>query len=128
MRNASIIIALLIMIIIQGCGTEKESSKGKASPQNAELQTGQRATDPAPTGGWPIIEDKGMIVFLPFEGGFYGILTSDSTKYDPTNLGPGFRKPGLLVSFTASPSKQQNSIHMWGTIIDIIKIDSLPKK
>ena len=67
----------------------------------------------------------GTVVFLSFEGGFYGIKADDGQSYDPTNLPVEFRKDGLRVRFEAKVLSNQASFHMWGIIVEIIHIQSL---
>jgi len=67
----------------------------------------------------------GTIVFLSFEGGFYGIKADDGTSYDPVNLPAEFRKEGMRVRFEAKELKSQASFHMWGIIVEIVHIQSL---
>lgn len=67
----------------------------------------------------------GTIVFLSFEGGFYGIKGDDGRNYDPTNLADEFRKEGLRVRLRAKELKDQASFHMWGRLIEIVEIQKL---
>jgi hypothetical protein len=67
----------------------------------------------------------GTVVFLPFEGGFYGIKGDDGKSYDPLNLPAEFRKEGLRVRFEAKEMKDQASFHMWGVIVQIDHIQTL---
>jgi hypothetical protein len=67
----------------------------------------------------------GTVVFLGFEGGFYGIKGDDGNNYDPTNLSLEFRKEGLRVRFEAKELTGQASFHMWGKIIEIRHIERL---
>jgi hypothetical protein len=63
----------------------------------------------------------GKIVFLSFEGGFYGIITMDGNHYDPINLPAEFKIDGLRVFFAAHIT-DLGSFHMWGRVIKIIYI------
>ncbi|MBN2182331.1 MAG: hypothetical protein JW715_10485 [Sedimentisphaerales bacterium] len=67
----------------------------------------------------------GTVLHIPIEGGFYGLLADDGTKYDPLNLPPDYEKNGLRVKFQISRKTQMASIHMWGTIVQIEKIENL---
>jgi len=47
---------------------------------------------------WLVREHRrhsGTIQYLPFEGGFYGIVEDDLRKYDPVNLESQFAVDGL---------------------------------
>jgi len=67
----------------------------------------------------------GTIVFLSFEGGFYGIKGDDGRSYDPTNLPVEFRKEGMRVRFEAKELRDRASFHMWGTIVELVHIEKL---
>lgn len=67
----------------------------------------------------------GTVVFLSFEGGFYGIRGDDGKNYDPMNLAAEFRKDGLRIRFEAKELPDRASVHMWGTIIEIKHIEKM---
>ncbi len=46
-----------------------------------------------------IVKGTGTIVYLNFEGGFYGIIADNGEHYDPINLPSEFKKDGLRVRF-----------------------------
>ena len=68
---------------------------------------------------------SGTVVYLSFEGGFYGIKGDDGKNYDPTNLPEEFRKDGLRVQFEAKQLKNQVSFHVWGNIVELVHIRKL---
>ncbi|MFX1327632.1 MAG: hypothetical protein ACFE91_05740 [Promethearchaeota archaeon] len=72
-----------------------------------------------------IISGTGEIVFLSFEGGFYGIISNDGKHYDPINLPDEFKIDGLRISFTAKIRPDLVSLHMWGTIVELLSIKRL---
>jgi len=67
----------------------------------------------------------GKIQYNDFEGGFYGIVGDDGEYYDPINLQSEFKEDGLQVKYTLKILENQTSVHMWGTIVKIIKIEKL---
>lgn len=67
----------------------------------------------------------GKVVYLSFEGGFYGIRGDDGRNYDPINLPEELRVDGLRVRFEAKEIKNQASFHMWGTIVELVHIQKL---
>lgn len=67
----------------------------------------------------------GTVVYLPIEGGFYGIQGDDGKKYDPANLPREFRKDGLRVRYEVKEVKGRASVHMWGTIVEVVHIEKL---
>jgi hypothetical protein len=68
-----------------------------------------------------IVQGTGTIIYLSFEGGFYGIVSDDGNGYDPINLPPKFEIVGLRVEFVGEVLDLY-SIHMWGIIIRILSI------
>ncbi|MFX1377185.1 MAG: hypothetical protein ACFFA0_15375 [Promethearchaeota archaeon] len=72
-----------------------------------------------------IIESTGKIVYLSFEGGFYGIEANDGNHYDPINLPNEFKIDGLLIVFKAKILRDRISFHMWGEIVELLFIESL---
>ena len=67
----------------------------------------------------------GTVISVQLEGGFYGIKGDDGKNYDPVNLPAGFCKDGLRVKFEAKELKDQMSFHMWGTMVQIVHIQTL---
>jgi hypothetical protein len=90
-------LALVLVMLLQSCTTENEDA----------------------------IKTTGTVVFLSFEGGFYGIVGDDGKHYDPTNLAPEFQKDGLRVRFEAKTMEGMASYHQWGTLVELIIIQKL---
>ncbi|MFO7447282.1 MAG: hypothetical protein R6W90_13010 [Ignavibacteriaceae bacterium] len=67
----------------------------------------------------------GTVVYMDLEGGFYGIVDDEGNKYNPTNLTEEFREDSLRVKFTFRRTKQQMSIQMWGTMVEITAMKKL---
>ncbi len=72
-----------------------------------------------------IVSGKGAIQFNDFEGGFYGIVADDGECYDPINLDEEFKVDGLRVRFKVKVREDLVSFHMWGLVVEIIKIKKL---
>jgi hypothetical protein len=66
---------------------------------------------------------NGIVVYNDFEGGFYGIITTDNKHYDTHNLPVKFQQDSLAVNFDAMIIKDGLCPHMWGEIIFIIRIE-----
>jgi hypothetical protein len=71
-----------------------------------------------------IVYDTGEIIYLSFEGGFFGIVTDEGIHYDPINLPSEFEIDGLRIRFIGE-KLDLYSFHMWGIIIRIIFIEKL---
>ncbi|HVP40566.1 MAG TPA: hypothetical protein VMS95_01265, partial [Candidatus Krumholzibacteriaceae bacterium] len=70
------------------------------------------------------VSGNGTIVYLSFEGGFYGIVSDDGNRYDALNLDPEFQVNGLRIRFVAE-ILHVATFHMWGTPVSILKLEKL---
>ncbi|HEX3035703.1 MAG TPA: hypothetical protein VHT73_11335 [Thermodesulfobacteriota bacterium] len=68
---------------------------------------------------------RGTVRFIDLEGGFYGIIGDDGKKYDPINLSQEFQVDGLPVRFEAEVRDDVAAMRMWGTPIEIVRIEKL---
>ena len=66
----------------------------------------------------------GFIKYVALEGGFFGIMTEDGTKYFPEYLEQDFKQDGLGVRVQAKAQEQILGIQMWGNPIEIINIEA----
>ena len=71
------------------------------------------------------ISGTGVIKYVDLEGGFYGIVAGDGENYEPINLAAEFQVDDLRVSFEAKIREDMVSTHMWGTLVEIVKIEKL---
>jgi inhibitor of cysteine peptidase len=69
-----------------------------------------------------IVTETGTVVFLSFEGGFFGIIGDNGKHYDPINWNSEFMMNGTRVHFTAKIRPDLGSYHMWGIIVEILNI------
>lgn len=87
-----------------------------------------RATEPgmaeAPKAG--LIEADGTIRHIPLEGGFWAIVADDGRRFNPLELEARFQQEGLRVRFQAMPEPDVMSTRMWGEIITLQRIETLP--
>lgn len=60
---------------------------------------------------------RGQVVWIDLEGGFYGIVGEDQTRYLPKDLSDEFQSDGLRVRFHGSVDHESASIAMWGPIL-----------
>ena len=70
---------------------------------------------------------RGIIRYIPLEGGFYGIITDDEKKYLPLNLPEKYKHDGLRVWFKAKLRKDATTIYMWRKPIEILKIKKIKR-
>lgn len=72
-----------------------------------------------------VIEATGTVQYIEVEGGFYGLVADDGTKYDPSGLPDGFQEDGLRVAFSAEPRENVLTSRMWGQVVRLIEIERL---
>jgi hypothetical protein len=76
-------------------------------------------------GGEDTVSGTGTIKYIDLEGGFYGIIGDDDENYEPIELIQQFQRDDLEIYFEAKILEDIHSIHMWGTVIEITKIERL---
>jgi hypothetical protein len=96
-RITVIVIVLVAGLLLQSCTTENDDA----------------------------IKVTGTVVYLSLEGGFYGIKGDDGRNYDPTNLSQAFQTDGMRVRFEAKELPGRSSVHMWGTVVELVIIQKL---
>jgi len=67
----------------------------------------------------------GKIVHVDLEGGFWGLVAEDGTHYDPVDLPKAYHRDGLRVRATLRTKPGMVHFHMWGTLVDVVKIERL---
>lgn len=82
----------------------------------------QKKTSTPPAGE---ISGTGTIKQVGVEGGFFGIVGDDGQNYDPQNLPEDLRVDGLKVKFQLKKSENQASFHMWGIMVEVVKIEKI---
>ncbi len=124
MKNLSMALTCLLLtgiVLSGGC------IKGPAEKPSQNVTPQITTPVPSPLENRSIINRTGTVRFNPIEGGFYGIESDTGERYDPINLHKEFQVDGLRVRFEGRKREDMASFHMWGTLIEIIKIEKLNK-
>jgi hypothetical protein len=66
-----------------------------------------------------------VVRWIPLEGGFFGLVARDGTKYLPLNLPEGFRRDGLGVEVRGRLGEEAVTAYMWGRPLMILDIEVL---
>lgn len=98
---------LALLFFIMGCG----AIGGKPNPDDVKKEKIQNA-----------ISFTGTVVYLNFEGGFWGIIADDGQRYDPIDLPKDLQKEGLRVEGKIRPRRDVAHFHMWGNIVEILEL------
>ncbi|WP_301664029.1 putative hemolysin [Methanoculleus frigidifontis] len=75
-----------------------------------------------------IVAKNGTITYVDLEGGFYGIVAEDGTRYLPLNLSEEYRVDGMNVTFVGSLREDTVTIQQWGTPIEIAAIEQTDER
>jgi len=70
------------------------------------------------------VSDTGTVVFLAFEGGFFGIIDDQGRHWDPSNLSEEFKTDSLRVRFEGTITDLY-TFHMWGRTIELTSIERI---
>jgi len=71
------------------------------------------------------IDGIGTIEFVNLEGGFFGIVDDDGTRYFPLNLPVEFNNNGLRVAYQVQIAKDVATTQQWGIAVNVLFIQSL---
>jgi hypothetical protein len=107
MRSSLVAAHLLLVCLFCGCAIAGGGQT--VAPEPAERQ----------------LRFTGQVVYVPLEGGFYGLKSDAGEKFDPVSLPAAFRRDGLRVRVTARLLPRSVGVHMWGAKIEIIAIENL---
>ncbi len=99
-----LILVLALLILPAGCAAQQGTPATAGANSRADTR-----------------KFKAEVTWIPLEGGFYGLLAEDGSKYLPLNLPAAFQRDGLQVTIEGEP-KQVMTIQMWGTPLEIKKI------
>ncbi|MBN1165679.1 MAG: hypothetical protein JXA44_00955 [Methanospirillaceae archaeon] len=87
--------------------------------------TGAYSTDIPPADD--LISGQGTVQYIDLEGGFFGILDDDGSRYYPLNLDPLYSQDQLRAAYNLTPEKDVVTFAMWGTpvrILDMHRIEN----
>lgn len=101
-----LLFVMLIAAALAACATGNNSAD-------------ENASDP------DVIEGTGTVQFIDLEGGFYGIVADDGSRYDPSDLPAEFQEDGLRVEFRAERREGVVTMRMWGQVVRLIEIERL---
>lgn len=71
-------------------------------------------------GGPRPVEFTGEVVYVPLEGGFYGIIDRSGRKLNPMNLDESLKKDGIAIEGVYRARPDVAGIRQWGTIVELI--------
>ncbi len=104
MRTIKLI--LILLFTFSGCGPE--------NGQKINVEQDGRS----------VVAESGTVIFMSFEGGFYGIISDSGDSLYPLNMPQKFKKDGLRIVFRAEPVPDASSV-IWGKPVELVGINYL---
>lgn len=101
------IVLIFLFFLVVACSS---------SPETKSTQTNNKSQN------W----QQGTVIYLDFEGGFYGIETKQGKKLLPLNLSKIYQVTGKKISFIGLINNDVITIHQWGQPFTIKKIKDIP--
>ncbi len=109
-----VLLALSGILSMAGCAPRPSNAPQTGLPPPLEEDAGPNPAN--------VVSGVGMIVYLDFEGGFYGLVADDGARYDPLNLDETFKKDSLRVRFRAEKRTDVMTTRMWGRPVHILEM------
>ena len=110
--TASLMTMGLCVPLYAAAGEETGDKRSETVIEESEV------TKPAST----LMEFVGTVVVREVEGGFYGILADDGSKYLPLYLPEVFRQSGLRVRLLARVAPDMKGFQQWGRYLHVLDI------
>lgn len=72
-----------------------------------------------------ITDFEATVRYIDLEGGFWGLISADGSRYLPVKLEEKYRKDGLNVSVKARILEDRADFRMWGSQVEILEIKAI---
>jgi hypothetical protein len=70
-------------------------------------------------------ETTGTVVYLPLEGGFWGIEADNGKQWLPLEMPAGLKKAGLRVVLRLRERDDVMTMHQWGSPVRVLSYQIL---
>lgn len=105
---------VLFGLLATGCSTAAEQGGGMSDKDPASRDAG-------------LMNFVGAMRWIELEGGFWGIVAPNGSKYLPTQTLPeSVQKEGLPVRGTLRLRKGVMTLQMWGSPVEVVTIEASP--
>jgi hypothetical protein len=111
-------VVLSLSVVMTGCASTERPPDAAPSPPSPDT------TARLPDADDDVIRGTGTIRYVDLEGGFYGLVAEDGTKYDPTPLPDSLRVDGLSVRFRVRTTGGLTT-RMWGTPVELVDVERI---
>lgn len=112
---------MLSLLLLMACAGEERSARSGSPAATSSPSDTATASTVSPDS---VIESIGTIRYVDLEGGFYGLVDTSGTKYDPTPLPEAFQEEGLRVRFRVR-EKDVLTTRMWGTPVEVLEMERI---
>ena len=90
--------------------------------------TTEQLTSPTEKHSSPALENKilqfsGSVIYVPIEGGFWGVITDNKIRLDG-NIPQKYKVEGLRVKGLYQVSGDATSYHMWGKVVNFVEFEN----
>ncbi len=65
-------------------------------------------------------ETTGTVVYVPLEGGFWGIEGDDGKQWLPLEMPAGLKTAGLRAVFRLREREDVMTMHLWGSPVRVV--------
>lgn len=73
-------------------------------------------------GNTTFVAANGTVTYIDLEGGFYGIVTDDGTRYLPLGLEERYRVDGMRITFAGKIARDTVTLQQWGVPVEILAV------
>ncbi|MFC4699695.1 hypothetical protein ACFO4O_05930 [Glaciecola siphonariae] len=116
---ARILITGCLSLTLLACNAEQTSANTSAA---ASLNAAESENDHTEAKQMTL---TGTMMYQNLEGGFYGFIAKDGTKYTLNNLGKEHRRHGLVIQIEAEPLEGMATITQFGQLLKVNKVTVL---
>ena len=119
LSGSTALFLLVLALALTGCQTsEPPLDATRSGPDLIDP-----ATPPTPVENpEDIVSSTGTITYVDLEGGFYGLIDQDGTRYLPLNLEEDFQQDGLTIRFRGRVQRDVMTIQQWGTPLELMEM------
>jgi hypothetical protein len=108
-----------LLAALGGCSTEKRAADAGDASSSSARESPAPDTTRAEEGGRGV----GAVRYVDLEGGFYGLVADDGSRYDPQSLPDSLRVDGRRVRFRIR-MRDALTTRMWGTPVTVLHVET----
>lgn len=110
--SLKMIIPIVLASLLFACSDVKNNSL-------SDVKTGNLLKNQTQDSAWQQV----TVAYYSFEGGFYGLTTTDGIKLLPVNLANEYQVAGSIIKVKGQLIKDAMTIQQWGTPFEIEDVE-----